>query len=1543
MKKTFFAFAALAASVAFGIDANTVHDDIPGNVTIGEIVAAGGGGGGGGSGGVSTNEVNALIEAAVRGTNTLAHLADVPDGAARPLPKYLHALDFADSYADDAAEYYRSRGNGKVDGGCSATYKDGVLSRNFDFPFDERAEFVVRMAAGPGRFASVGVAQVGTNLTEQFVTSGRPSRWYKALPGATVDGINEHGVAAEINVVDTPVTGWRTNATDEAIHPLAAVRWVLDHATNAQSAAAHVAANIRFPAGWTQNFHYMIADAEKTYIVENGEAVSGDEYHEPDEPVTMTNFQLSKFPWEGMGMERFGLLLGGANITNAWYTHAYSPTANWASEFMSVEEQDAATNGWARLGTMEARRATGLFWQTVHTSVYDIPARTLHVAVQEQNDWYAFTVPATGGGGGGVDEGAVREIIHDYEQPWMFFDNEDFPHANVQTWHVWVDGDERNPAKMNWNRDAANVGKWSGTAYLSGAAIPLEMTATWETTNWVFRMLGHLPPAMGGDLALPPFVGRYVEFNLPAPLGITLHVSAYEFSPHATVAEVRNAIDVAIANAPGGGGTDLNAVTNVVRDLLAPATNDTLLAAKGYADATTNAVRRTMDLATYKAAKSAFDVYTNGVFVCTATRVNDDRHTFYSAGSHVLYYGELYSTVGWYMTGAWLPDASIPGDHDAYVIEGDVHGTTYKFVRKDAAPEPDGGMIATTNFVADFTADYASASNPAFSNAVAGVFDTIDKPTPGFVSDGTNRIDASGWARFAGGTGGAPGPYSLDFTIGWRGFNKVADMVWQGSNRWTGLYMEATEMTIAWADGVWTWEVPSEGVLLTTNGPADAIRLEFDMDGDLTTFVLPSRAPSANGMVWYEGVAVESLLQRSATTWELSGYSEDPQYVSFDANAGVWHLLNGDVPGTADDTEIVDGDFRYVLPPRSAFKVGQVALMSDVTNVVHDIGGGGGMTTNEVEGIIDGFQKMIVEDVYRTANVGIYEFEIQSSLTPPGNPAHAKWCYSPDYPNEFAGRVYVGPLNFWATLMPTRAGGLCYFTPTMHLPPEMGGDTTLETFEGFHHVYDLTDAGFGIVTITAVTNSPLVSVDTATAMDAQLRSDLRIAIAEAAPGDYAAVSNAAMTAVQTATYYSKTEPVLQLLSGIPIPSVGSGVLVSSGTKYTNPMTFQVTKCDPRVVFEDGDKIVPERLFSEFKVNFLNAFGAKKVTFNTYKDLGSREPPERLSELVFPDKGTIATGEDLHFEITNLEARLTTFTPQDSGKNMLAVTPTGEGGKTETNRLAYVSYVDAATNGIVCAIDRIKSSSTDPMGTTIVKGEVTAEGHFYGLVDRVPGDTRAIYAGADLIGYVTFTNPPSDPCTAVLTVVENAHGIEQGMSPFTVSSESPVVTCLGITIAVSMPEYPQSWGLSHGGDQLGWTGEPTIVREPFAARKSTGLAFTADLVDLQPKLTAGAGIAIENGVISATGGGGPEISVADQPIPYNEGGVAFAYSATGTLAFTGDWPKGKPIYLSGTLASGASIAADVRILGYDSIPVDTPVQCVAWKSGATWFVNVISGL
>ncbi|MBQ0032819.1 MAG: hypothetical protein KBT68_08470, partial [bacterium] len=47
------------------------------------------------------------------------------------------------------------------------------------------------------------------------------------------------------------------------------------------------------------------------------------------------------------------------------------------------------------------------WWQTVHTSIYDISNRTLRVAVQETDDWYTFAVPSTGG----VKPDTVREIV----------------------------------------------------------------------------------------------------------------------------------------------------------------------------------------------------------------------------------------------------------------------------------------------------------------------------------------------------------------------------------------------------------------------------------------------------------------------------------------------------------------------------------------------------------------------------------------------------------------------------------------------------------------------------------------------------------------------------------------------------------------------------------------------------------------------------------------------------------------------------------------------------------------------------------------------------------------------------------------------------------------------------------------------------------------------------------------------------------------------------------------------------------------------------
>ena len=338
----------------------------------------------------------------------LATTAQLNDGHARMLPAYLHHLEFADSYADDAAWYYALA---DIGGACSSVRDGNAYSRNFDFPYDERAEFVVTMKAGPGRFASVGLANCGTNLTERFVTSGQPSRFYKALPGATVDGINERGVVCNINVVPM---NWREHIewTGHEIDALGGVRWVLDHAPSAGWAASNLAAKVYIPDALKRkgySAHFMVADERETWIVEDGTA-----RNYTAKTKVLTNFRV--FDMEttddpyGTGYERYDLLASGHSITSAWFRAAYRRPFARPSEFAALEvgthTNTNALLAWADAnipqGAPESLTRGGGSWQTIHCSVYDISNRTVRVCVQENPDWYVFALPATGGGDGKV-------------------------------------------------------------------------------------------------------------------------------------------------------------------------------------------------------------------------------------------------------------------------------------------------------------------------------------------------------------------------------------------------------------------------------------------------------------------------------------------------------------------------------------------------------------------------------------------------------------------------------------------------------------------------------------------------------------------------------------------------------------------------------------------------------------------------------------------------------------------------------------------------------------------------------------------------------------------------------------------------------------------------------------------------------------------------------------------------------------------------------------------------------------------------------------
>ena len=320
------------------------------------------------------------------------------DDAGRTLPKYLGAFAFTDTYAEDAAWYY-----GQLDsfgGACSARRVGSTLERNYDWFYDEAATFVVTVSATDERFASIGVASVGTRITADDLKAKAWSRYWRCLPGATLDGVNSCGVSIEVNVVTTNGAPWETRG-ERDINALGAVRWALDKASSAAVAASSLALRVYIPEAMKRrgySAHFAVCDAKESWVVEDGVAT----IRPGGVPQVLTNFRVLD-PTEpyGTGRERYVMLTNEAvSITNAWFREAYRRPFSRPTEFAAPDvgawtETDRLLS-WAEAnvpqGAPEALERGGGSWQTVHCSVYDMERKTLRIAVQETDDWYSFSL-----------------------------------------------------------------------------------------------------------------------------------------------------------------------------------------------------------------------------------------------------------------------------------------------------------------------------------------------------------------------------------------------------------------------------------------------------------------------------------------------------------------------------------------------------------------------------------------------------------------------------------------------------------------------------------------------------------------------------------------------------------------------------------------------------------------------------------------------------------------------------------------------------------------------------------------------------------------------------------------------------------------------------------------------------------------------------------------------------------------------------------------------------------------------------------------------
>ena len=330
-------------------------------------------------------------------------------------------------------------------GACSSVRNGNWYGRNFDWTYDESPDFIIKTPHTADRFATVGVANI-SKMTDEFVKSGEQSEYYRIAPFLLVDGINEYGVVANINVVpqDKGITYGTTPAIElkNELCSLMIVRFVLDHFKTAEEAVNYLRdyTSIYVPQqliDMNYEAHFMIADPEETYVVEfvdNEISIVRSNY--------MTNFHLTGVTYDsngkvvinrdgsnrnrsnitlnGSGLERFNLIVenyssansknGMRNLMNQLtYTNSYNPEYEnfWYTEFVGVDGLNVTSPTYQFFSVIQSeaekfnnrsRNPESEYygtWQTTHSSVYDIENRKLYLIVQEGNNetTYSIDVP----------------------------------------------------------------------------------------------------------------------------------------------------------------------------------------------------------------------------------------------------------------------------------------------------------------------------------------------------------------------------------------------------------------------------------------------------------------------------------------------------------------------------------------------------------------------------------------------------------------------------------------------------------------------------------------------------------------------------------------------------------------------------------------------------------------------------------------------------------------------------------------------------------------------------------------------------------------------------------------------------------------------------------------------------------------------------------------------------------------------------------------------------------------------------------------------
>ena len=358
------------------------------------------------------------------------------------IDEYLFNISYEVLDYNYAKEYFKTKYPHYF--GCTSVRKGDYFGRNYDWLYNETATFKVNVKGNGDRFASFGIASLKeiTKLFAEKVIAGEEEDLsiFKILPFYMLDGINEKGVTASINVV--PNNKGKTVGTvpsvreKEKLCVFELIRYILDNFATAKQAVRYLKNYVSIFTPETESFnyecHFLVTDEAESYVVE---FINNELIYTLQDKSYITNFHLEGVEIDpetntvdkntvepfGMGVERYDIISAMyedletlddmRNLMDVLkYSNTYTLTENtWNTEFVGdytksghgilTVQSEASEFEWileherTRYAARSRDPESENFgtWQTVHSSIYDIPRKTLYLKTQEGEEEVTFS------------------------------------------------------------------------------------------------------------------------------------------------------------------------------------------------------------------------------------------------------------------------------------------------------------------------------------------------------------------------------------------------------------------------------------------------------------------------------------------------------------------------------------------------------------------------------------------------------------------------------------------------------------------------------------------------------------------------------------------------------------------------------------------------------------------------------------------------------------------------------------------------------------------------------------------------------------------------------------------------------------------------------------------------------------------------------------------------------------------------------------------------------------------------------------------------